>query len=156
MDLVDYLKRQFSYNEWANREVLASLQANAPAIERPLQLYAHILSAESLWLDRLNQQSPKIAVWPRSGLDECKALLAEVGAAWNEYLREISPARLAQTCSYTNSKGEPWSSSVLDVLTHVLYHSAYHRGQIASTMRANGQTPPYTDFIHAARQKLIA
>jgi uncharacterized damage-inducible protein DinB len=40
-------------------------------------------------------------------------------------------------------------------LTHVLLHSAYHRGQIASQMRGNGQTPAYTDFIHAVRQGLI-
>ena len=56
---------------------------------------------------------------------------------------------------YKNSKGEAWTSSVLDVLTHVVMHSAYHRGQIASVMRAGGGTPAYTDFIHAARQRLI-
>jgi uncharacterized damage-inducible protein DinB len=44
---------------------------------------------------------------------------------------------------------------VEDVLTHVLLHSAYHRGQIASQMRAGGEEPAYTDFIHATRQGLI-
>jgi uncharacterized damage-inducible protein DinB len=44
---------------------------------------------------------------------------------------------------------------VQDVLTHVVLHSAYHRGQIASQMRAGGEQPAYTDFIHAARQGLI-
>jgi uncharacterized damage-inducible protein DinB len=37
-------------------------------------------------------------------------------------------------------------------LIHVLFHSAYHRGQIALQMRASGLTPAYTDFIHAVRQ----
>jgi uncharacterized damage-inducible protein DinB len=37
----------------------------------------------------------------------------------------------------------------------VLLHSAYHRGQIASFMRASGDTPAYTDFILAVRQGLI-
>jgi uncharacterized damage-inducible protein DinB len=41
------------------------------------------------------------------------------------------------------------------VLTHVVMHSAYHRGQIATHMRASGQTPAYTDFIHGVRQGLI-
>jgi len=44
---------------------------------------------------------------------------------------------------------------VQDILTHVLLHSAYHRGQIASQVRSSGEQPPYTDFIHAARQSLI-
>jgi uncharacterized damage-inducible protein DinB len=34
-------------------------------------------------------------------------------------------------------------------------HSAYHRGQIASLMRAGGSAPAYTDFIHAVRRGLI-
>ena len=42
-----------------------------------------------------------------------------------------------------------------DILTHVLLHSAYHRGQIASQVRAGGEQPAYTDFIHAVRQGLI-
>ncbi len=42
-----------------------------------------------------------------------------------------------------------------DILTHVVLHSAYHRGQIASQVRSGGEQPAYTDFIHAARQGLI-
>ena len=69
---------------------------------------------------------------------------------WLEYLRTV--ADLSQTFAYKNTKGEAWSSSIGDVLTHVLMHSAYHRGQIASHMREQGHTPAYTDFIHAVRQ----
>lgn len=79
----------------------------------------------------------------------------EVGDLWRKYLAELAPDDLAKTVSYKNSKGEPWTSTVEDVVTHVLLHSAYHRGQIASFMRANGDTPAYTDFIHAVRQGLI-
>ena len=57
------------------------------------------------------------------------------------------------TC--TNSKGEPWTSRVEDILLHVVMHSAYHRGQIASDVRASGHTPAYTDFIHCVRQGFI-
>jgi uncharacterized damage-inducible protein DinB len=44
---------------------------------------------------------------------------------------------------------------VEDVLTHVLFHSAYHRGQIALQMRASGAEPAYTDFIHAVRKGFV-
>jgi uncharacterized damage-inducible protein DinB len=155
MDLLDHFRRQFAYNGWANHEVLTVLERAQGNIERPIEYLGHVVSAELLWLNRLNGQSPAVAVWPRFDLEECATLLANVGGAWREYLTAISPNELEQSASYTNSKGEPWSSTVQDILTHVLLHSAYHRGQIASTMRANGQTPPYTDFIHAARQKVI-
>ena len=42
-----------------------------------------------------------------------------------------------------------------DVLTHVILHSAYHRGQVALAMRAAGMEPAYTDFIHAVRQGFV-
>lgn len=74
---------------------------------------------------------------------------------WRDYLGKLSSAGLSETVPYKNSKGEPWSSTVQDILTHVILHSAYHRGQIASQMRAGGDQPAYTDFIHAARQGLI-
>jgi len=37
----------------------------------------------------------------------------------------------------------------------VVMHSAYHRGQIASSLRAAGLAPAYTDFIHGIRQGFV-
>ena len=79
----------------------------------------------------------------------------EMSSAWQSYLSHLLPGSLDDKIEYRNSKGEPWSSRVEDVLTHVLFHSAYHRGQIALQMRASGTDPAYTDFIHAVRQGLV-
>ena len=64
-------------------------------------------------------------------------------------------ASLDDQVEYRNSKGELWRSRVEDILTHVLFHSTYHRGQIALLMRASGMEPAYTDFIHAVRQRFV-
>ena len=85
----------------------------------------------------------------------CRAGLEDLDRLWTAYLRELTPVRLEETVSYVNSKGEPWTSSVEDILTHVVLHSSYHRGQIAADMRAAGHTPAYTDYIHARRQGLL-
>jgi len=74
---------------------------------------------------------------------------------WGGYLAKLGEADLAGTIEYRNSKGEQWQSTVADVLTHVLLHGSYHRGQIASAIRAAGGTPAYTDFIHATRQGFV-
>ena len=55
MNLADYLRRQFAYDEWANRDVLAAIRAAGAVNERSLQLMAHILAAEQVWLERLKQ-----------------------------------------------------------------------------------------------------
>ena len=155
MNLADYLRRQFVYDEWANREVLTAIRASGNASERSIQLMAHLLSAERLWLERLKQQPQSSPVWPKSGLDECEAQAAELGGLWREYLDLITAGDVSQSVSYKNSKGEEWTSTIVDILTHVVLHSAYHRGQIASHMRENGQTPAYTDFIHGVRLGLV-
>lgn len=155
MELIEHLRRQFSYDAWANREVLAGLRASPRPSPRPLQLLAHILSAERLWLERIRKQPQSLPVWPDFTFDQCEAQIAELALLRREYLAQLSPNWLSEKVAYKNSKGEPWTSTVEDVLTHVLLHSAYHRGQIASQVRAGGEQPAYTDFIHAVRQGLI-
>src|SRR5271168_5448543 len=155
MELIQHLRRQFAYDEWANREILTGVRASVHPVTRPLQLVAHILSAERLWLQRIQNQPQSLPVWPDLSFEQCELQIAGLAELWREFLGQISPARLLQKVAYKNSKGEPWTSTVEDVLTHVLLHSAYHRGQIASQMRAGGEQPAYTDFIHATRQGLI-
>ena len=131
------------------------MRASGNVAVRPLKLIAHILSAERLWMERLKQERQSFPVWPDFNLEQCDRQAAELGRLWLEYLATISPSHLSHAISYKNTKGEPWTSTVQDVLTHVVMHSAYHRGQIAAEMRAGGQTPASTDFIHAVRQGLI-
>jgi uncharacterized damage-inducible protein DinB len=156
VDLLEHLRRQFDYDAWANREVLSAMRSSGESSSpQLLKLLAHILSAERLWLDRLRVQSQSLPVWPESTLDHCGTQITELATLWHEYFSQLSSARLSEPILYKNSKGEPWTSTVQDVLTHVVMHSAYHRGQIASLMRATGSAPAYTDFIHAVRQSLI-
>jgi uncharacterized damage-inducible protein DinB len=159
MESLEHLRRQFSrqfnYDEWANREVLAGLRASAHPSLRPRQLLAHILSAERLWLERIRSHPQSLPVWPDLTLDQCEEQIADLARLWHEFLGQISLAGLSETVVYKNTKGEPWTSTVEDILTHVILHSAYHRGQIASLVRAGGEQPAYTDFIHAVRKGLI-
>ena len=155
MNLADYLRREFSYDGWANREVLAAIRASGGENKRSLQLMSHILAAERVWLERLKHQPQSVPVWPEPDLAQCEAQATELGRLWLDFLDLITAGDVSQSISYKNTKGEEWTSTIVDVLTHVVIHSAYHRGQIASHMRANGQAPAYTDFIHGVRQGLF-
>jgi uncharacterized damage-inducible protein DinB len=157
MGLREQLRRQFAYDAWANGEALAGLKASAnphPSA-RPRQLLAHILSAERLWLERIRNQAQSLPVWPDFSLEQCEAQIDELARLWRDFLGQLSDPGLTEKVTYKNSKGEPWTSTVEDILIHAMLHSAYHRGQIASEVRASGEQPAYTDFIHAARQGLI-
>jgi uncharacterized damage-inducible protein DinB len=155
VDLSDYLRRQFAYNAWANREVMTVIRRGGETTPQVAGLMAHIFSAEGLWLERLRGEPQSLPVWPELDLEQCEARGEIVAGLWAEYLKTLAPARLAETISYRNSKGEFFTSVVQDILTHAVMHSAYHRGQIASLTRAHGGIPAQTDFIHAVRQGYV-
>lgn len=153
MNFADSLRRQFAYDAWANREVLNAIRAAGGENTRSLQLMAHVLATERVWLERLRQEPQSVPVWPEADLALCESEASRLERLWLEYLKIMGDS--SETISYKNSKGEPWTSTVGDILTHVIIHSAYHRGQVASHMREKGQTPAYTDYIHGVRQGLI-
>jgi uncharacterized damage-inducible protein DinB len=153
--MLEHIHNLFSYDDWANREVLASLQALDAPPERSVKLLAHILSAERLWLERLLVQKQTLPVWPLSTLAQCNLEVDQLPGLWKNYLTALGEAGLARSLTYKNTKGESFSSQKQDILLHVVMHSAYHRGQIAADMRAAGFSPPYTDFIHAVRQGFL-
>jgi uncharacterized damage-inducible protein DinB len=144
------LARLFTYDDWANRlEVEHLRSASTP---KALSLLAHIVGAQWTWYARLRNEKPRTPVWPELTLDDCERSLDLLRGHWAEYL---DTAPLEETLSYTNSKGEPWSSRIEDVLMHVVIHGAYHRGQIATVLRGAEMVPAYTDFIHCTRAGLI-
>jgi uncharacterized damage-inducible protein DinB len=155
MDLLDHLRRQFTYDAWANREVCAGLKTSAQPSGRSVRLLAHILAAERLWLERIKHQTQSLPVWPEFSLEQCGTQTEEISKLWREYMEQLAAPQLENKVVYKNTKGEPWESSVEQIVTHVVLHSAYHRGQIAAQMRVDGNDPAYTDFIHAVRQGLI-
>jgi uncharacterized damage-inducible protein DinB len=155
MTMIEHIRRLFSYDDWANREILSCLQGLPAAPPRSVKLLAHILSAEKLWYERLQLQKQTYPVWPDFSLEHCKLEVKELPQLWKAYLQSLKEDGLTRLLSYKNTKGEGFSSSKQDILMHVIMHSAYHRGQIAADVRAAGFVPAYTDFIHAARQGFL-
>ena len=127
-----HFRRLLEHDGWANVAALVALRAG-PAPAKARAWMAHIIGAERLWLARLRQEPSAMPVWPELDLDACAAELAgprrATGCgAWRRSTRKGSDDGVA----YRNSKGEFWTSTVADILTHVLLHAPYHRGQIAA------------------------
>ncbi len=150
---LEHQARLFRYEAWANAEVIEALRAGDPP--KTLRWMAHIIGAGTVWLSRLRQEPPSMAVWPDLELEQCANGNAYLAAGWADYLGALGPDDLGDSLGYRNSQGEYWTSTIGDILSHVTMHGAYHRGQIAAALREAGQTPAYTDFIHATRQGLI-
>jgi uncharacterized damage-inducible protein DinB len=147
-------RRMFEHAAWANEAALAALRAG-PVPEKAQAWLAHIVGAERLWLARLQHEPATMPVWPDLDLPAAGEELPTLTSEWQRYLGTLDEEGLEEGVGYRNSKGEFWTSTVGDILTHVLLHAHYHRGQIASALREAGGTPAYTDYIHAVRSGLI-
>jgi uncharacterized damage-inducible protein DinB len=149
------LKRLFSYDDWANREYARALLRLSSPPEPAVRLLGHIMGAQKIWLGRLRGQKDAPAVWPALDPPAWSGTLEELGREWGDYLGSLTDEGLSASISYTNSQGEHWTSQVGDILTHVAFHGAYHRGQLAREIRQAGEAPPPTDYIHAVRRGLV-
>ena len=82
---------------------------------------------------------------------ECKRLAESNAAGYAAYVTGLSDDGLSAAIRYRNTKGDEFVNSAIDILTHVVVHGAYHRGQIAKAIGRLGIPVENTDFITFAR-----
>ncbi|HEU0016708.1 MAG TPA: DinB family protein [Longimicrobium sp.] len=149
--MINQLRRLFAHMRWADERVMEALRRAETIPPQALEIYAHLLAAEHVWLSRLRGQAPRLAVWPVLSPDECAVLAAENEAGFDAYLDELGAEDATRSIAYRNSAGDAFESRVDDVLLHVATHGAYHRGQVALLLRQAGAEPAATDYIAWAR-----
>jgi uncharacterized damage-inducible protein DinB len=149
--MISSLSKLLDHMEWADARTLDGLRAAPGSDARALELYAHVLGAEHVWLARLRQQQAREAVWPQLSLERCASLAAENVAGFRALLASLGPDDLSREIPYRNSVGAAFSSAIEDILLHVMLHGTYHRGQVALAVRAAGGTPVATDYIAFVR-----
>lgn len=151
METVEHLRHLFNYNDWANRRVIVALKsAESP---RSLQILAHLLITEKEYYERLyGKDSTGFDFWPGLTNDECGTLARENAEAYEKLLRRFDDDGLDIRARYRNSKGTSFENTFRELLTHVLLHSAIHRGNIILKLREDGLEPPITDYIVFLRE----
>lgn len=140
MEMVDHL-------EWANDRVWGAVEAGSSrAAER---LWVHLLAAERVWLDRVERGETTEAVWPDALPGGGRADMGESVSRIRALLTDGGD--LERPISYTNTRGQAFVTPLRQILVHLTLHGAYHRGQIAQSLRASGDEPVGTDFIQYVR-----
>jgi uncharacterized damage-inducible protein DinB len=143
----DYFVKLFDHMEWADQRAIASLRGMSDPPAKAIELMAHVVGVERVWLSRIDSTKSPVAVWPNLTLDESERLLKENFDGYKRILGPLSAEGLQQPITYRNSAGDQFKSTVEDILTQVVSHGSYHRGQIAAAVRAAGGTPNPTDYI---------
>ena len=142
----------FNYNRFANDLILKTvIDTHAP--QKPLQLFAHLLTAEQVWYDRCHSLPNKFASpWFEYTVEECVQLVPECHERWIGYLNELTDADFTQIIKYQNFRGETWEDGLADILTHVINHGTHTRAQIGQQLKlAGAESLPITDYSYYLR-----
>ncbi|GAB4297737.1 MAG: hypothetical protein Kow0098_22290 [Ignavibacteriaceae bacterium] len=140
----NYYINLFNYNDWANDAALKSIEAFRD--DKLLRIFSHIINAQFLWLGRILEPK-KLNPWDEMSLEECFRASKASTEEWLRYLEQTDDTTFGTLIRYTNTRGENFTNSVKVILTHVINHSSYHRGQIAMMVRNLGGEPAATDYI---------
>lgn len=151
MNSLDHLKLLFRHNDWSNRKVVAVLkQHDCPEAVR---LMSHVLVTELEYFNRMfGKDSTGFDFWPDADPDGLSALAMKVTEDYERLLERFDDEGLGQTARYKTSEGESVRNTFRDMLSHVVLHSASHRGQALNCLRQDGIEPPVVDYIIYRRE----
>ena len=144
----ELLEYTFAFNDKVI-DSLMMLDKNAP--EKSVRLINHTVNAQEIWNSRIDEKKIGIGVWDIRDLKELKAANLD---NYKKSLAIIERGKFDKKIRYTNTKGLSFENTIHEMIFHVVNHSTYHRGQIASDFKMNGIEPLITDYIFYKRTEI--
>lgn len=111
--------------------------------ERSLKLISHILNAHRLRNCKFNDEQ-RPGSWDVLPIE---SLSAFDDVNFQTTKKVLAEHDLSELIPWTTAKGDRFENTVQDIYFHVINHSSYHRGQIATDFREHGIEPVLTDYI---------
>ena len=151
MNTIEHLRELYVYNDWANRRIIIALK-DAPS-EKFRKILAHLLITEQEYYERLyGKDSFGFDFWQDLSLEECGKLARETAERYEKLLRKFDDEGLDLKTRYRTSEGVWFENTFRELITHVLFHSSIHRGNIVLKLREENFTPPKIDYIIYLRE----
>jgi uncharacterized damage-inducible protein DinB len=160
----DDLGSLFAFNRWANARMLDACRKLTPKqyAAEPVPGWSsvratvcHIAVVTELWLRGL-ANDPDDSL-PTEGelptVDEAQRLLERAYRRFDELLPTLTPDWLATPVTYSR-RGRTATLPPWVVLRHIVNHTTYHRGQVASKLKRFGVQQAETDLVYWAFEQI--
>jgi uncharacterized damage-inducible protein DinB len=144
----DICRQHLEFMKWADNLMLAAITAQMPARKETLE---HIFMAERIWLARVRDTVNAKLLIPPPDPETLAAEWSDLHGQWLKWAEEEQD--WGKILPYKTLTGVESQSTLWQIVLHVTNHGSYHRGQVASALRAAGFTPPSTDLILWYRQQ---
>ena len=127
MSLLEHFAALRAHGEWADGKLLEAVRtSDVPLAMREL---AHVRGAQEIWLSRIEQRAPTVAIWPEFTVHELGTVGAVVDAQWRTFFGGLNEQALNGSVSYRSLAGDAYTTALGHILSHVLMHGHYHRGK---------------------------
>ncbi|WP_230493782.1 DinB family protein [Paenibacillus polymyxa] len=138
---------------WADGRILDALEESKTKNKDLLKLVRHVAVAERVWLDRLQGKgSAQYSLWEETeDLTAIRTMFEENAEQYRVYIEGLKEFELDEMIDYENQSGVPFRTSARDILSQVLLHGQYHRGQINRALRIESAEPAQVDYITFTR-----
>lgn len=152
------LIEQLRYNQWAVRQYIEVLrQVDSAQFKGNMnssfssihETLGHMLWVEELWYERWQGHLVKKLFDSKNNpsLEILESRFAEIHTKQIQLLESHADGSENRRISYVNFQGQKWEYNLSQLVQHLVFHSAYHRGQIATMLRQIGRVPPKTDYL---------
>ena len=147
--MLDQFQKNLEFDYWASDKFVKALFEMPKPPEKAVKILGHIMFASDVWLARLMKEDLSRFTDPNPpySLAECRQKLDELHEKWKNYLVNLKPENLGKKINFTNTQGKRYEHIVQNVLVHVVNHSSYHRGQLATLVHQGEGKRPNTDYI---------
>jgi uncharacterized damage-inducible protein DinB len=158
MDLKD-LRTLLDYHYWARDVILEAVTPLPPEqFTRPVDssfkslrdTVAHIYAADFVWYTRWIGETPSslIAYDTFPDVDSLRRSWVDLEGKVRGFVESLGEAGVSRVFEYKLLSGAAGASPFCEMLTHVVNHGSYHRGQVTTLLRQLGAPPPKsTDMI---------
>lgn len=151
----DVLRNHLEYTAWASKRLVdAAVALPKEELARDFQTadhsilgtLVHVFAADRIWLARVSGAPSGPFV---TEADHDLSVLVNDWPAlhdrWRRWATSLNDESAAAAVSYKDTKGNPYSQPLWQILLHVVNHGTHHRGQVSGSLRALGHTPPPLD-----------
>ena len=158
MDLKD-LRTLLAYHYWARDLILEAVTPLTPeqftrsvdsSFKSVRDTVAHIYAADRVWYTRWLGESPSslIAYETFPDVDSIRRAWVDLEGEVRRFVEGLGEAGVSRVFEYKLLSGATGASPFFQMLTHVVNHGSYHRGQVTTLLRQLGAPPPKsTDMI---------
>ncbi len=150
-DLLGHLLDKLDYNNWANKRFFDLFEAQN-LLPEVVKTMSHILNAHDIWNKRMLPSGDHFDVWQNHQFETWNTLNQKLFLETLNILNIYEPSHIL---NYKNLAGNPFRSSISGIISHMVNHATYHRGQIITFLQESKLKTISTDYILFCRRNLI-